>query len=61
VIGVYVAWRGLDITLPVAKFLTFYSRKSTGYTVAAQNGCLAFSGVTAADVSSLGLSRSNVT
>jgi hypothetical protein len=41
VIGVYVAWRGLDITLPVAKFLTFYSRKSTGYTIAAQNGCLA--------------------
>jgi hypothetical protein len=41
VIGVYVAWRGLDITLPVAKFLTFYSRKGTGYTIAAQNGCLA--------------------
>jgi pimeloyl-ACP methyl ester carboxylesterase len=41
VIGVYVAWRGLDITLPVAKFLTFWSRKSTGYTIASQNGILA--------------------
>ena len=41
VIGVYVAWRGLDVTLPVAKFLTFWSRKSTGYTIAAQNACLA--------------------
>ena len=30
VIGVYIAWRGIDITLPVAKFLTFWSRKSTG-------------------------------
>jgi hypothetical protein len=41
VIGVYVAWRGLDVTLPVAKFLTFWSRKSTGYTIAGQNACLA--------------------
>jgi len=41
VIGVYVAWRGLDVTLPVAKFLTFWSRKSTGYTIAGQNSCLA--------------------
>jgi hypothetical protein len=41
VIGVYVAWRGLDITLPVAKFLTFWSRKATGYTIASQNGILA--------------------
>ena len=41
VIGVYVAWRGIDITLPVAKFLTFWSRKATGETIAAQNGCLA--------------------
>jgi hypothetical protein len=38
VIGVYVAWRGIDITLPVAKFLTFWSRKATGETIAAQNG-----------------------
>ena len=28
VIGVYIAWRGLDVTVPVAKFLTFWSRKS---------------------------------
>jgi hypothetical protein len=35
VIGIYAAWRGLDITMPVAKFLTFWSRKSTGYTIAA--------------------------
>jgi hypothetical protein len=41
VIGVYIAWRGEDITLPVAKFLTFWSRKSAGSTIAAQNGCLA--------------------
>ena len=41
VIGIYVAWRGLDITLPVAKFLTFWSRKGTGYTIASQNGILA--------------------
>ena len=41
VIGVYVAWRGIDLTLPVLKFLTFWSRKSTGYTIAAQNACLA--------------------
>jgi hypothetical protein len=31
----------IDITLPVAKFLTFWSRKATGETIAAQNGCLA--------------------
>ena len=37
VIGVYIAWRGIDITLPVAKFLTFWSRKATGETIAAQN------------------------
>jgi hypothetical protein len=41
VIGVYVAWRGEDITLPVAKFLTFWSRKGAGGTIAAQNGVLA--------------------
>jgi hypothetical protein len=41
VIGVYIAWRGVDITVPVAKFLTFWSRKSAGATIAAQNGCLA--------------------
>ena len=33
VIGGYIAWRGLDVTLPIAKFLTFWSRKSTGYTI----------------------------
>jgi hypothetical protein len=41
VIGVYIAWRGVDVTVPVAKFLTFWSRKSAGATIAAQNGCLA--------------------
>ena len=41
VIGVYIAWRGVDVTLPVAKFLTFWSRKGAGGTIAAQNGCLA--------------------
>jgi hypothetical protein len=41
VIGVYIAWRGVDITLPVAKFLTFWSRKSTGDEIASANSCLA--------------------
>jgi hypothetical protein len=41
VIGVYIAWRGVDVTLPVAKFLTFWSRKGAGGTIAAQNSCLA--------------------
>ena len=41
VIGVYIAWRGKDITMPILKFLTFWSRKSTGGQIAAQNGCLA--------------------
>jgi hypothetical protein len=41
VIGVYIAWRGIDLTVPVLKFLTFWSRKSAGSTIAAQNGCLA--------------------
>jgi hypothetical protein len=41
VIGAYIAWRGEDITAPVLKFLTFWSRKSTGGQIAAQNGCLA--------------------
>jgi len=40
-IGVYIGWRGVDLTLPVLKFLTFWSRKSTGYSIAAENGCLA--------------------
>ena len=30
VIGVYIAWRGKDLTLPGLNFLTFWSRKSTG-------------------------------
>ena len=41
VIGVYVAWRGLDVNAPVLKFLTFWNRKSAGYKIAAENGCLA--------------------
>jgi hypothetical protein len=41
IIGVYIGWRGIDITLPVVKFLTFWSRKSTGYEIASGNGCLA--------------------
>jgi hypothetical protein len=41
VIGVYSSWRGEDITLPVAKFLTFWSRKGAGGTIAAQNAILA--------------------
>ncbi len=30
VIGVYIAWRGKDLTLPGLNFLTFWSRKSAG-------------------------------
>ncbi len=41
VIGVYIAWRGVDVTVPGLKLLTFWSRKSAGTTIAAQNGCLA--------------------
>jgi hypothetical protein len=41
VIGVYIAWRGIDLNLPVLKFLTFWNRKSAGNAIAAQNGCLA--------------------
>jgi hypothetical protein len=40
-IGVYIAWRGKDLTVPGADFLTFWNRKSTGGEVAAENGCLA--------------------
>src|SRR5258707_2423393 len=41
VIGVYIAWRGRDLTVPGLSLLTFWSRKSGGQIVAAQNGCLA--------------------
>jgi hypothetical protein len=41
IIGVYIGWRGIDLMVPVLKFLTFWSRKSTGSTIAAENGCLA--------------------
>jgi hypothetical protein len=40
-IGVYIAWRGKDLTIPGLDLLTFWSRKSAGGEVAAQNGCLA--------------------
>src|SRR5207248_4529360 len=30
VIGVYIAWRGKDVTMPGLNFLTFWSRKATG-------------------------------
>jgi hypothetical protein len=41
VIGVYIAWRGKDLTVPGLDLLTFWNRKSTGGEVAAENGCLA--------------------
>jgi hypothetical protein len=41
VIGVYIAWRGRDLTVPGLNLLTFWSRKSAGQIVASQNGCLA--------------------
>jgi hypothetical protein len=40
-IGVYIAWRGRDLTVPGLSLLTFWSRKAAGEIVAAQNGCLA--------------------
>src|SRR5713101_1961723 len=41
VIGVYIGWRGKDLTVPGLDLLTFWNRKLTGGSVAAQNGCLA--------------------
>ena len=41
VIGVYIAWRGKDLTFPGLNLLTFWNRKLTGNAVAAQNSCLA--------------------
>ena len=41
VIGVYIAWRGKDLTIPGLDLLTFWNRKLTGGAVAAQNSCLA--------------------
>src|SRR5881296_568777 len=40
-IGVYIAWRGKDLTVPGLDLLTFWNRKLTGGAVAAQNSCLA--------------------
>ena len=41
VIGVYIGWRGKDLTVPGLDLLTFWNRKLTGGSVAAQNSCLA--------------------
>jgi hypothetical protein len=41
VIGIYIAWRGRDITVPGLNLFTFWSRKHAGGEVAAQNACLA--------------------
>jgi hypothetical protein len=41
VIGVYIAWRGKDLTIPGLSLLTFYSRKAVGGQIASQNSCLA--------------------
>src|SRR5437762_11217479 len=41
VIGVYIGWRGKDLTLPGLDLLTFWNRKLKGASVAAQNSCLA--------------------
>ena len=41
VIGVYIAWRGKDLSLPGLDLLTFWNRKLAGGEVAAQNSCLA--------------------
>lgn len=41
VIGVYIAWRGRDLTFPGLNLLTFWSRKSAGRGIAGANSCLA--------------------
>jgi hypothetical protein len=41
VIGVYIAWRGKDLSVPGLDLLTFWNRKLAGGEVAAQNSCLA--------------------
>jgi hypothetical protein len=41
VIGVYIAWRGKDLSIPGLDFLTFWSRKGAGGTIASENACLA--------------------
>src|ERR1700730_11396766 len=41
VIGVYMAWRGRDLTFPGLNLLTFYSRKATAAGIASQVTCLA--------------------
>src|ERR1700760_4815845 len=41
VIGVYIGWRGRDLTVPGLNLFGFWSRKSAGQIVASQNGCLA--------------------
>jgi hypothetical protein len=41
VIGVYIAWRGKNLTFPGLNLLTFWNRKSAGNEIAAQNSCLA--------------------
>jgi len=40
VLGVYIAWRGKDLTVPGLNFFTFWSRKATGEGIAAANSCL---------------------
>jgi hypothetical protein len=41
VIGVYIAWRGRDLTFPGLNLLTFYSRKAVAAGIASQVSCLA--------------------
>jgi hypothetical protein len=41
VIGIYIAWRGRDLTVPGLDLFTFWGRKSAGQIVASQNACLA--------------------
>ena len=41
VIGVYIAWRGKDLTVPGLSFFTFWSRKDAGGRIAAGNSVLA--------------------
>jgi hypothetical protein len=40
VLGVYIAWRGKDLTVPGLSLLTFWSRKFAGEGIAAANSCV---------------------
>jgi hypothetical protein len=40
VLGVYISWRGRDLTVPGLELMTFWNRKAAGEEIAAANSCL---------------------